>query len=99
MTEREYVEFLRQRASSYVDTLANGGGETKPSIKTVEAWNSWDNARGQISPFTLISMCEAWLDRDAGRASSVTDTGSSVFPPTSTQHLTGRITKIGRGDI
>lgn len=77
MTEREYVEFLRWRASNYVDWLANGGGEKKPSIKTVEAWKSWDNVRGNISPFTLIDMCDAWLERDAGKASSVTEDGSS----------------------
>ncbi len=99
MTERDCVEFLRWQASRYVEALVNDRCETKPSIKTVEAWNSWDDARAQISPFTFIAMCDAWLERDAGRASSETDTGSSVFPPTSTQHLTGKIRKIGSGEI
>jgi hypothetical protein len=63
MTEREYVQFLRKRASDYMDAIAGDiGGEV--GGETIKAAHAWDAAKAHLSPFTLIRMCDAWLEQD-----------------------------------
>lgn len=57
MTEKEYVEHLRKCAATYIANLDND--------KTLDVFagaaSDWHNAKTSMSPWTMVSLCDAWL--------------------------------------
>jgi hypothetical protein len=55
MDEREYVEHIRRAAVEYADwlgSIARDDGQLQ----------RWSDAKLQLSPFTQIALCDAWLN-------------------------------------
>ena len=53
MTEREYVEKIRQHAEAYIAQIS---GEAD-----VAAVGRWAAVKRSLSPHTLVSLCDAWV--------------------------------------
>lgn len=56
MTEREYIEWLLERASAYVDAI--------DGVLTTEAVEGWDGAKMGLSAHTMIYLCKLWIAND-----------------------------------
>lgn len=62
MTEREYIEWLMQKAKAYIAEAAKFPG-VEMEIQPV---TEWENAKSMISPHTLVRLCETWLEAENG---------------------------------
>ncbi len=63
MTEREYVQTLRDAAEAYIDAVRKWG-DGEPLENHRAALQRWESLRDKISPWTVVRTAEAWLEQD-----------------------------------
>lgn len=59
MSEREYVEIIRQTATEYVETLRSSTDLEADHVASVAA--RWHGVKTKTSPHTIIRLCNAYL--------------------------------------
>ena len=62
MTEREYVETLRNAARDYLSQIKAPDDDMK------RATERWHELRASMSPFTFVRLCDAWLQKEQSDA-------------------------------
>lgn len=60
MTEREYVQFLKDTAAEYISVVERLQRESW-QVGDKERMERWPNAKAMLSPFAMIQMADAWL--------------------------------------
>jgi hypothetical protein len=68
MTEPEYVKLLRDAAQAYVDWLPVFSGSQGSACIGNTPVLEWHHAKMQLSPFTLLELCEFWLKHNPDAA-------------------------------
>ena len=62
MSEREYIEYLLQRALAYIDAIQ---GEL-----AVDAIDGWSGAKFGLSAHTMRDLCRLWIESDDAKKSA-----------------------------
>ena len=65
MTEREYVEILRQAAIDYIEIIGRESWEARKVGDGVKI-DRWGKLLSQMSPHTFARLADAWLEKTAG---------------------------------
>jgi hypothetical protein len=63
MTEHEYVEHIRSKASAYIAEIAKPPGERMSMQPLAE----WEHVKSMLSAHTAVTLCDAWLGAEAIR--------------------------------
>jgi hypothetical protein len=61
MNEAEYVETLREAAQGYIDEIAD---PSVPGVNAREAIDRWWAVRDKMSARMMLSLCDAWLEKE-----------------------------------
>jgi hypothetical protein len=67
MTEREYVETLREAAREYIDACAQHAGVV-PWERQKKALDRWFGLTEKIGAHTVVRMADAWLEKEGADA-------------------------------
>lgn len=58
MSEEEYVHTIKVAARDYLDVLSGGHPD---EVGALHAAKHWQSTKENLSPLTVIAMCDAWL--------------------------------------
>jgi hypothetical protein len=58
MTEAEYIDYIKSRAEAYISKLKSGAEMSAGDCET------WFNVKANLSPYTLLDLCETWLGKN-----------------------------------